>query len=376
MRYTIAHSWTRVRKMQPLYFTKQSQAIPSFGQTGGKGSYVREIERSLSQSMQSDYVLIAVGEDNPLICYTPESNGFVVVGPTECDLGENAAFFDGMKRLCDVSNIPVRTLFSLCDEICRKGWSALRSDEVVSWIMDEKGKKFIEAVLSFSGCEPGVISVAEKEREPEQRTPRDDDLVPASEFTQTEESYEDWEALSDADELAALDMPLGEIVVTQTKSLDQGKALEKQHVHKTPPHVLSKNLTAVRDIIQEFSRDISFQIQSGEGALPVRSDVVLEVKGILPAILIHAFLIWLPISLTEKRSGFSLRIETDESAYLGYKITDLNTPDTMFLVLAVSEAMTTIIGMNECELSFSLTAMRNWLKRYGYPTQSIDNLIG
>lgn len=346
-----------------------------FGRVREKESDVREIEKLFSQSMQDNYVLIAVGDDNPLICYTPLSGGFVIVGPTDRDLGENAAFFDGMKRLCDASAIPIRTLFASLADIKKGGWSALHSDDPTPWVMDEKGQKLIDAVVSFSGCVQGFPS--EQSERDHARKLQDHALEeePASSGSEFASEEEEWESLSD-DEFAALDVPSG-ILVSQNNPLPQSDAPQKQHVHKTPPHVLAKNLKAVRDIIQEFSRDISFQIQDGEGkALPVRSDVVLEVKGILPAILVHAFLIWLPISLIEKRSGFSFRLETDESAYLGYKVTDLNTPDTMFLVLAVSEAMTTIIGMNECELSFSLTAMRDWLKRYGYPTQSIDNFIG
>lgn len=362
--------------MQPTYFTKQAQDIAPFGRVRGKESDVREIEKLFSSEMQDNYVLIAVGDDNPLICYTPLSDGFVIVGPTDRDLGENAAFFDGMKRLCDACDIPVRALFAPLATIEKGGWSALRSDDPIPWIMDEKGQKFIDAVLSFSGCVQGFPS--EKTESDHPTKPPERVLEnPSSSESESASEEEEWEALSnDDDEFAALDEPFG-LVVSQDDPAPQSDTPQKQHVLKTPPNVLAKNLKAVRDIIQEFSKDLSFQIQDGEGrVLPVRSDVVLEVKGILPAILVHAFLIWLPISLTEKRSGFSFRLETDESSYLGYKVTDLNTPDTMFLVLAVSEAMTTIIGMNECELAFSLTAMRDWLKRYGYPTQSIDNLIG
>lgn len=376
MRYTIAHSWTRVRKMQPIYFTKQAQDISLFGRVREKESDVREIEKLFSSEMQDNYVLIAVGGDNPLICYTPLSGGFVIVGPTDNDLGDNAAFFDGMKRICDASAIPVRTLFVPLADIKKGGWPALRSDDPTPWIMDEKGQKFIDAVLSFSKCVQGFPSEKSEREHAIELQDHALEEEPASSGSEFVSEEEEWESLSDDDEFAALDAPFG-ILVSQDSPLPQGDTQKKQHVHKTPPNTLSKNLKAVRDIIQEFSRDVSFQIRdSEEKVLPVRSDVVLEVKGILPAILVHAFLIWLPISLTEKRSGFSFRLETDESSYLGYKITDLNTPDTMFLVLAVSEVMTTIIDMNECDLVFSLTAMRNWLKCYGHPTQSIDNLIG
>lgn len=351
--------------MQPIYFTKHNQTLSLFGQAQGNAVYVSKIERLLSRTMGEDYILIGMGDDSPLLCYTPSSGGFVVLGPTDKDLGENAAFFDGMRSLSQKNNIPLRAIFKPADEIMRIGWPLLTDEDwsAQSWTLDENGKSFVNAVLALSGAVEGKIDPAGHENsETEgasqpQPAAKPDEVRPEISVTIGRAEDEDWSALPDLS--------------------DQDVEAQKYHVPKTPPNVLEKNLKAVRDIIQEFSRDVSFQIQAtNTSIIPVRSEVVLETKGILPAILVHAFLIWLPISMTEKRSGFSIRLETDETAFLGYKVTDLNTPDTMFLVLAVSEAMTTIIGMNECELSFSIEAMRNWLKRYGHPTHSIDNLIG
>lgn len=169
-----------------------------------------------------------------------------------------------------------------------------------------------------------------------------------------------------------------------------------QHVPATSRDVMRRNLRAVRNTIMECAHEHPLCLHSKGASIDLSADVALEVGGILPAILLHAFIIWTPIAFVRPESGFSMRLETDPTAWLGYRLVSLNCASVMYLTLAVSDAIGACADQEEvhgrdkagsglyevrdgklsANLIKSIDISRAWLAAHHHKTTSIDTLFG